>query len=236
MDNDNRNPNPCPVCSASPFERCRSNGFPGEVLPHSMRSSSYLAANKLGTELAKKGLAKKEPKKTSIAKVSDDPTFDDIIGGAPFNDIIGGAPFDDIIGGAPFDRGRSIATVRHINLLKKEWTAHGLNSIGSVTSEGRHRAQFLPQIPFKAHYLIVTTPGFFINELAFGNCSVLENVPADAYLTQRWDKLERIGALDRVRIRGPALNPGVAVRISFSYEIESGSSPFRAALIGEELA
>lgn len=39
MDNDNKNPNSCPVCSAQPFERCRSNGFPGEVLPHSMRPS-----------------------------------------------------------------------------------------------------------------------------------------------------------------------------------------------------
>jgi hypothetical protein len=268
MDNDQKNPNPCPVCHAEPFEKCYSNGFPGETLPHVSRpagaaespaaatqppgsdpqvpperryvvlrlDSPWVIARKLtGSGARWKELVAANPQKSR----SSDGSFTNMFPGEVLNlpkdwlSVVS-TPGDavDIIG--EFDFAATLVRAGEKKTVRTQWTAIGLNSDEKILPGNSVAVRADIDLPFRAHYLIVTSPGFFIEELRFGNDSVLHNVPGDAFLAERWDGLERLSALERVRLDARAISPGVAILAKVVSE-HSCPAHFRAVLIGEEI-
>jgi hypothetical protein len=91
-----------------------------------------------------------------------------------------------------------------------------------------------PDFYFAPLYLIVTTSGFFIEELKLGNQSVLWRTDADVYYRANWDRLERTSELERVKLIRVALSPANKYSL-WLRQTHGGLKPreFRGAFIGE---
>jgi hypothetical protein len=92
-----------------------------------------------------------------------------------------------------------------------------------------------PDFDFTPEYLIVTTSGFFIESLCFANVRVIENCDADVYYRANWDRLERMGQLDRVRLPSVPMTPANKYSFRVGQHIRVKPREFRGAFIGKRM-
>lgn len=138
---------------------------------------------------------------------------------------------DDVIGNRHRKHAHNFGNVQ-VSRIKVE---HSCVSISGMIEPGSYCTTVAdsPDFPFVARWLIVTTPGFFIEELKVGNESVLSDIDADIFYRANWDRLERLVQLDRVALREVPMSP--SRRYLFRIRQHFGTKPreFRGAFIGQ---
>lgn len=166
---------------------------------------------------------------------------DDILGAD-----LGDYSFDDILradlGDYSFGVGHSMLRRRnlllHTSRVEHHQIEHCCIPIRGMVESDQHTSCIsdTPDFVFTPKYLIVTTSGFFIQELRIGNIEVLYNTDADVFYRANWDRLERLGELDRVVLRRVKLTP--STKYTFLIRQHFGIKPreFRGAFIGESVA
>jgi hypothetical protein len=143
---------------------------------------------------------------------------------------------------ASFGANTNFGVVRPTQKTVVSWRAIGMEA--RVAQTGSYtRIAHQVQAPFKAHWLVVSTPGFQILRLMVNHEYVLlENVDADLFLWSNWDALKGVDMLDRVRI-ADTRQPWDARTVVY-LDIEARPQlvafkdqwrPFRAMILGEEL-
>jgi hypothetical protein len=90
-----------------------------------------------------------------------------------------------------------------------------------------------PDFLFTPRYLIVTTSGFFIEELKLGNQSILWRTDGDLFYRSNWDRLERMGELERVQLMRRKLSPANKFCFWIRQHVGTKKREFRGAFIGE---
>jgi len=143
---------------------------------------------------------------------------------------------------ASFGANNNFGATRPVQKATASWRAIGLEA--NVSQTGSYtRIAHQVHAPFKAHWLVVSTPGFQILRLMVNHEYVLlENVDADLYLWSNWDALKSVDMLDRVRI-ADTRRPWDAHTVVY-LEVEARPQlvafkdqwrHFRAMILGEEL-
>lgn len=122
----------------------------------------------------------------------------------------------------------------NLDIKAKHWTTLGIR-IRDVKPSEVHMVSLCVHNPFKSHWLIVTSPGFFIEEATVGMVTFLHQVHGDIYLPGAWDELERISQLDRVKLGAPPAYVGNAIMFRVMNANNAEPRDFVAGLIGEEL-
>ena len=135
------------------------------------------------------------------------------------------------------------ATGRPTQKATASWRAIGMEA--QVAQAGSYtRVSVRIGAPFKAHWLVVSTPGFQILRLMVNHQYVLlENVDADLFFWSNWDALKSVDMLDRVRIAdtGPAWDVHTVVYLEVEprpqlVAFKDQTRHFRAMILGEELS
>lgn len=120
---------------------------------------------------------------------------------------------------------------------RTRWVSIAFDTV--VGSTGIYETRRVHQ-PFRAKYLLLTTPGFKIRCLDAGSYRILHDVDGDLYLVSEWDRLERESQLERVRLPGHTLSEREELRLDVvvrhAANLAPGAKiPFRAMVVGEEL-
>lgn len=148
------------------------------------------------------------------------------------DDIIGADPFRGDFGDW-FERG-PITRPPKFSRFRKEWVSHSFREENCEP----WRVYALPPhtvvVPFKAHWLIVTTPGVRIVVARIGTMPVIENAAKDLYHVARWDRLVLLAQLDRVRIGGPLGEVGNNLSVQ-AMLIGTTEGTIEGAWVGEQI-
>jgi hypothetical protein len=143
---------------------------------------------------------------------------------------------------ASFGANHNFGVTRPTQKTIVSWRALGMEA--QVLPTGYTRIAHQVQAPFKAHWLVVSTPGFQILRLMVNHEYVLlGNVDADLFLWSNWDALKSVDMLDRVRVadtRGAwdARNV-VYLEVEARPQLvafKDQTRHFRAMILGEELS
>lgn len=115
--------------------------------------------------------------------------------------------------------------------LTTYWTALPINA-GPVPPRHVWHLSVVPNLAFRVRYLILLDDGFLIYSASVENREFIHDIWSDVFLVPEWDRLERLGQLDRVRLDARVeVGGAVILRVQNMYSVDR---PLRGAVIGEE--